>query len=104
MLRKLAIVTSGLMLVVNIDYSADAQMNMNIDLSKATCEQIYKSKIGTARNIGFWLSGFYHGKRNDTVLDVKALKPNVKELTTYCVRNPQTLVMDAIESLFGEKK
>jgi hypothetical protein len=32
MLRKLVIVTSGLMLVVNIDYSAHAQMT--IDLSK----------------------------------------------------------------------
>jgi acid stress chaperone HdeB len=100
MLRKIVIVTSGLMLVVNI--SAHAQIT--VDLSEVTCEQFYKLKIGTAQNVGFWLSGFEHGRRNDKVIDPKALKSNAEQLTTYCVRNPKTLMLQAIESLFGEKK
>jgi acid stress chaperone HdeB len=100
MVRKLVIVTFGLMLVLTI--SAHAQMT--IDLSTLTCEQVYKQKIGTARSVGFLLSGFYHGKRNDTVIDPSALKSNAAKLTTYCVKNPQTLIMEAVESIFGEKE
>ena len=64
----------------------------------------YRQKLQIARGIGVWLYGFYQGKRNDTVIDPKALKSNGPKLTTYCVKNPETLIMQAAETVFGEKK
>ena len=102
MTRGLVLVTSGLMLGFNAAFPAHAQVT--VDVSKITCEQLYKYKLATADNIAIWLSGFHHGKRSDTIIDAQALKSNAKKLVRYCFRNPETLVMQAVESVLGEKK
>jgi hypothetical protein len=48
------------------------------------------------------LSGYYHGKRGDTTLETQTLIANARKLQTYCGRNPQTPVMQAVETLFGK--
>jgi hypothetical protein len=102
MTRELVFVTAGLMLGFHTALPAHAQVS--VDVSKITCEQFYKYKLTTADNIAIWLSGFHHGKRNDAVVDAQALKSNAKKLVRYCFRNPETLVMQAVESVLGEKK
>jgi acid stress chaperone HdeB len=55
------------------------------------------------KNIAIWMSGYYHGKRGDTTLDTQALIANAKKLRDYCFRNRQALVMEAVETLFGQR-
>jgi acid stress chaperone HdeB len=52
-----------------------------------------------SQNLSLWLSGYYHGKRNDPVIDVQAWKDSGERLRRFCAQNPNSKVpvMDAIE-------
>ena len=78
-----------------------ARAQVMLDVSKITCEQFAGYKITTPQNIAIWLSGYHHGKRGDTTLDTQGLVANARKLQVYCGRNPQTMVMQAVETLFG---
>jgi acid stress chaperone HdeB len=92
-------VAVGLMLAVESVPAARAQVTL--DVAKIKCEQYTSHKITNPQNIAIWLSGYYHGKRGDTTLETQALIANAKKVRDYCFRNPQTLLMDAVEKLFG---
>jgi hypothetical protein len=81
-----------------------AQAQVTLDVSKITCDQYTGYKITNPQNIAIWLSGFYNGKRGNTVLDTQALAANTKKLQDYCIRNPQILVMQAVETLLAGEK
>ena len=77
-----------------------ARAQVTIDVSKITCDQFNGYKVTNPKNIAIWLSGYYHGKRGETTVDkVKLLNKYVKEVRDYCFRNPQTSVMQAVETL-----
>jgi acid stress chaperone HdeB len=99
---RAAIVVSGLMFALAAAPTARAQVTL--DVSKITCEQYTGHKITNAQNIAIWLSGYYHGKHGDTTLQTQQLIANAKKLRDYCFRNPQTLVMNAIEQFSGGEK
>jgi hypothetical protein len=73
---------------------------VTLDVAKITCEQLRSYRITRPENIAIWLSGYYHGKRGDTTSTLKD-SANAKKLRDYCFRNRQTLVMQAVETLFG---
>jgi acid stress chaperone HdeB len=99
---KLVLVLSGLIFALDTIPTARAQVTL--DVSKITCEQLRSYRITRPENIAIWLSGYYHGKRDSTTLDTQALVANARKLQTYCGRNPQTLVIQAVETLFGKDK
>jgi acid stress chaperone HdeB len=75
-----------------------------LDVSKITCEQFAGYKITTPENVAIWLSGYYHGKRGNTVVDMQKLLADTKTMERYCLQNPQTLVMNAVETVLGVGK
>jgi acid stress chaperone HdeB len=93
---------SILLLVLGATQAADAQVTL--DVSKITCEQFTLYKISNPQNIAIWLSGFYNGKRGNTVLDTQALAANAKKLQDYCIQNPKVLVMQAVDTLMASNK
>jgi acid stress chaperone HdeB len=95
-------VAAGLILALETVPAARAQVT--IDVSKITCDQYIGYKVTNPENIAIWLSGYYHGKRGDTTLDTQDLVAKAKKVRGYCFRNPQTLVMQAVETLFGETR
>jgi acid stress chaperone HdeB len=73
---------------------------VTIDMSKITCKQWVDREVGDPRDIAIWLSGYYHGKRGETTVDnVKFANEYAKEVRDYCIRNPETLVMQTVETL-----
>jgi acid stress chaperone HdeB len=102
MIRPLVLAASGLMLVLNTAPSALAQVT--IDVSKITCDQFTLYKVTSPDNIAIWLSGYYSGKRNSTIVDTQRLAADAKKVTEYCIRNPQTPVMQAVETVLGVGK
>ena len=78
-----------------------AQAEVTLDVSKLTCEQFLGYKLTTSEKIVTWLSGYHNGKRGNTSLDTHGLIDNAKKLRNYCIRNGQTLVMDAVETVLG---
>ena len=97
---KFAPVALGLIFALQPVPAARAQVTL--DVAKVTCEQFRSYKITRPENIAIWLSGYYHGKRGDTTLETQGLVANARKLQTYCGRNPQTPVMQAVETLFGK--
>ena len=77
------------------------QAEVTLDVSKLTCEQFLGYKLTTSEKIATWLSGYHNGKSGNTSLGVHGLIANAKKLRSYCTRNSQTLVMDAVETVLG---
>jgi hypothetical protein len=78
-----------------------AQAQVTLDVSKLTCGQLLSYKMTTSEKIAMWLSGYHNGKIGNTSLDTHGLIANAKKLRGYCVRNHQTLVMEAVETVLG---
>ena len=77
--------------------------NITLDLAKVTCDQWAGYKITNPQNIALWLSGYYNGKRGNTVIDTQNLTAEVQKLRDFCITNPQLPVMEAVEKLKSAK-
>ena len=79
-----------------------AQAQVTIDVSKITCQQFRSYAITDPNNIALWLSGYYNGRRNNTIIKVESFKENLGKVKDYCITNPTVTVMQAIEVLLGK--
>ena len=95
------LLTSALFLFVQI---STMQAQVTVDVSKITCEQVLMEKLAwTEREVELWLSGYYHGKRNDTIVEPEAVKQNEEKLNRYCYEHRDTTVMDAVKNVLGRR-
>jgi acid stress chaperone HdeB len=122
--RCIPIVTAvGLSSIVFATVSVRAQVS--IDVSKITCDEYVHDKIPTSDFISFsavgplplearsmlsrwvianWLSGYYHAKRNNWIIDSESFENTVNKLNNYCYdeKNFKVPIMDAIERVLGK--
>lgn len=92
-------IVAGLLFCLATVVSAGAQVT--VDVSKITCKEFLHDTVTVPENIAYWLSGYYNGKRGNTVFDVNSLKDNVGKVESYCLKNQDITVMQAAEILFG---
>jgi methionine synthase I (cobalamin-dependent) len=97
MMKFVMVAATGALLVLQ------ARAQVTLDLSKVTCEQYVGYKITDPKNIAIWLSGYFNGKRGNTIIDTQEFNANTKKLQDYCFRNPATPVMQATEVVFDIK-
>ena len=64
----------------------------------------YLPTIGSTRSVANWLSGYYNGKRGNTVIEVESMQKNVRDLERYCRKNHDMPVMDAAKNALGAEK
>ena len=95
---------SALALILVAAASRPAHAQVTLDLSKVTCDQWAGYKITNPQNIALWLSGYYNGKRGNTVIDTQGLAAENRKLRDFCITNAQMPVMQAAEKLFGVGK
>jgi hypothetical protein len=91
-------------LILALGLSPLAQAQVTIDVAKITCDQFTLYKVTDPQNIAIWLSGYYHAKRDNTLVDTQQLAANTDKIKTYCRLKPQATVMQAVESVFGPPK
>ena len=96
-MKQIILAASGLLLVFITVPSTRAQVT--IDVSKITCDEFIKYKVTRPENIAIWLSGFYHGKRNDMLVDTQELSAKTKKVKEYCFQNREALIMQAVETV-----
>jgi acid stress chaperone HdeB len=70
MMRLVGIVSA---LIFALEAIPAARAQVMLDVAKITCEQFAGYKITTPENVAIWLSGYYHGKRGTTVVDMQKL-------------------------------
>jgi acid stress chaperone HdeB len=75
-----------------------AHAQTTIDVAKITCEQFVLMTVAPPDYLAIWLNGFYHGKRNNTVIEVQQFKDNAEKVKRYCLYNKGTL-MEAVEKV-----
>jgi acid stress chaperone HdeB len=78
-----------------------AHAQVTVDVSKITCEQYILYTVADPHDIAMWLSGYYNGKRNNTVLDTQQFREHGKKVMDYCELNLKSTVMDAVEKVLG---
>jgi acid stress chaperone HdeB len=98
---KFILVALGLILA--LEKVPPAQAQVTLDVSKITCDQYNAYKVTNPQNIAIWVNGYYHGKRGDVTLDTQRLVESARKLRDYCRRNRQTLVLEAVETLFEKR-
>ena len=87
-----------------------AQMPMmraqeTVDLAKITCEQLMGEKLmAPSRDIVLLLTGYYHGKRNNTIIEPQTIKQEEEKVNSYCYQHRDTTVMDAVKNVLGFDK
>jgi hypothetical protein len=81
-----------------------AHAQVTIDMAKITCNQLTLEKITEPQNIALWLSGYYHAKRNNTLVDTQGLAANAQKIRQYCLHKPDVTVMQAVEAVFAPKE
>ena len=98
------LVVSGAILALFL--ASPAQAQETLDASKITCDQFVHSKIGEPRIVAAWLSGFYNGKSNNTVIDKQNFEANLTKLVNFCYdeKNFKVSVMQAVERAIGSGK
>ena len=89
-------------LALSLPFGTTASAQVTIDVGKITCNQFALYKISDPDTIAVWLHGYYSGKRGNTVVEVEKLKANAKKLRDYCLENPDTNLLEAVESLMTQ--
>jgi hypothetical protein len=89
--------TSALFLFVQIP---TMQAQVTVDVVKITCEQLMMAALPfSSRDIVLWLSGYYHGKHDNTIIEPAAIKRDEDKLNNYCFEHGETTVMDALKNM-----
>jgi len=96
---------ASLGLVITLLSASLAHGQVNIDVSKVTCDQFAQGKIGLPRTTAIWLNGYYHGKNGSTTIDTQQSEAIFGELMDFCRtgENSKILVMQALEHLMKRK-
>ena len=103
-IRFLPALAIALGLTLALERVPAARAQVTLDISKVTCDQFHAYKITNPQNIAIWVNGYYHGKRGDVTLDTQRLVESARKLRDYCRRNRETLVLEAVETLFAKDR
>jgi acid stress chaperone HdeB len=97
---------SVLALIFGVNLVSLAQAQTTLDATKVTCDQFVHSKVGALRVTAAWLSGFYHGQRNNRTIDLQEFEDNLSKLERFCYqeKNFKIPVMQAIEQVLPAPK
>lgn len=79
----------------------DAQAQETVDVGKITCEQFLAKSTTDSRTISIWLSGYYSGTRNNTVVDVGSFQKDANKLIVYCNSHAEVTLMEALKNAVG---
>ena len=95
------LLTSAILMFVQI---IPSQAQQTLDVAKITCQQYFFDEITFSQYVVMWLSGYYNGKRNNTIIDPDAVKKNEEKVNQYCHGHRDTTVMDAVKNVLGWDK
>ena len=94
--------TSALFLFMQI---TTMQAQETLDVAKITCEQLVMEQLASpSRDVVLWLSGYYNGKRNNTIIEPLTIKKYEEQLNYYCYKHGDATVMDAVKNVLGLEK
>lgn len=79
------------------------QTQVTIDVAKITCKQLTLLKVNPDY-VAIWLSGYYNGKRDNTIIEIEQFKELAAKVKRDCLYKNQGTVMETVEKLTGSLK
>jgi hypothetical protein len=92
-MRRILVSAVGLIMLGGVAQAEKA------DMSTLTCDEVTHAYLEDVVIVGAWLSGYYNGKRNNTIVDEHELAANTRKVLDFCQANPKTTVMNAVDEL-----
>ena len=80
------------------------QAQVTVDVAKISCKQYLTGNIVRQDYLTLWLSGYYNGTRNDTVIGTHTVQQIADKVGTYCRSNLDIGLMDAVQKVLGGEK
>lgn len=84
--------------------TSSTHAEITVDISRMTCKDMLFSSITLPDNIAYWLSGYYNGRRGNTVLDIVGLRDYVNKVEQDCLQNQDMTVLQAAEGILGVRR
>ena len=86
--------------------ASEAPAQMTVDVAKITCRQYLFDRTFSPRApmIANWLSGYFNGLRNNTVVDIGAMEKNKDKVEDYCRMNQDVTLIEAAKTALGLSK
>ena len=92
---------SALVMLAQIPRS---QAQVTVDMAKITCGQFLRDEFAPSDYVATWLSGYYNGKRNNTIIESDTMIQNANKVSEYCYQNREATVTYAVKKVFGFDK
>jgi hypothetical protein len=91
---KIAPITLAALLALS---AAEARAQMTVDVAKITCRQYLFDRTFSPRApmIANWLSGYFNGLKNNTVVDLGVMASNKDKVEDYCRMNQDVTLIEA---------
>ena len=100
-MKRNIVVTLGFSAALAVTSAAPAQVML--ELNMVTCDQFIKYKVADPKLITVWLSGYFHGKRGDTMVYTQRLNADADAVEKYCFKNPEAPLMPSVEAVIGPR-
>jgi hypothetical protein len=86
--------------------ASQARAQMTVDVAKITCRQYLFDRTFSPRApmIANWLSGYFNGQKNNTVVDLGAMAKNKDKVEDYCRMNQDVTLVEAAKTALGLPK
>jgi len=83
-----------------------AKAQMTVDVAKITCRQYLFDRTFSPRApmIANWLSGYFNGLKNNTVVDLGEMARNKDKVEDYCRMNQDVTLIEAAKTALGLPK
>lgn len=81
--------------------ASKVKAQVTLDVAKVSCSQYLASKFAPRTYVALWLSGYFHGKNNDTRINLGATDANTQKVDDYCQGHQKEMVMDAVTNALG---
>jgi len=84
-----------LSLLLMVPRQSSAQIK--VDMNKVTCGNFLGYTPEDQDFVRFWMSGYYNGAANQTVLDYDRMQKNSSKVKTYCKKHKSETLPTAIK-------
>ncbi|MGN6750008.1 MAG: HdeA/HdeB family chaperone [Xanthobacteraceae bacterium] len=86
--------------------ASEAPAQMTVDIAKITCRQDLFARTFSPRApmIANWLSGYFNGQKNNTVVDLGVMARNKDKVEDYCRLNQDVTLIEAAKTALGLPK
>ena len=98
---KISSITLAALLLLLL--AAEAEAQMTVDVAKITCRQYLFDRTFSPRApmIANWLSGYFNGLKNNTVVDLGEMAKNKDKVEDYCRLNQDVTLVEAAKTALG---